>query len=308
MVMTIEATTTTDTSVPIQQPAELGRHSLASPPTAGTVPASHRRECGFALLIVLWVLGLLALLGSHFAAAGRAETALARNQRAAAAVEAATAGAIQQEIFELVQSPENTSRDIGASRQVHAGATLVSLDVEDETSRLNPNIAQAAELGALLEQVGADARSAASIAAAILDWRTDGTLPRPGGAKAPQYHAAGLSYGPPGSAFLSVTELGLVLGMTPTLLDRVRPHLTVFTELDPNGGSSDPFVARALQAITPAGSAPQVGDAGAIAVVRITAVGHQPDNATVMLRAVVRLNATSDGPPFEILSWQRLAG
>lgn len=304
--MTMVATTTTDPSIPMQQPADPGSHCL--PDRQPAAPVVQRRECGFALLVVLWVLGLLALLGSHFAADGRTETALARNLRGAAVVEAATAGAIRQEIFRLLQSPEINRRDIGVSRQVRAGATLVSLVVEDEANWLNPNITPAAELVPLLEQAGADARSAASIAAAILDWRTGGTLPRPGGAKAPQYQTAGRSYGPPGVAFQSVAELGLVLGMTPTLLDRVRPHLTVFTELNPVGGSNDPFVARVLQAAAPPGSPPQVGDLGPITVVRITATGRQPDNTSVMLRAVVRLAGTPDGMPFEILSWQRLAG
>jgi len=272
---------------------------------AETASVMRRRERGFALLVVLWVLGFLALMGSHFAADGRTETALARNMRAAAVVEAATAGAIQQEIFGLLQSPEINRRDIGVARQVRAGATLVSLVVEDERNWLNPNIAPAAELAALLEQAGADTRSAASIAAAILDWRTGGTLPRPGGAKAPQYQAAGRSYGPPGAAFQSVAELGLVLGMTPTLLDRVSPHLTVFTELNPVGGSSDPSVARAIQAAAPPGSLPEVGGLDPITVVRITAIGHQPDNASIMLRAVVRLAGAPDGLPFEILSWRR---
>lgn len=258
---------------------------------------------GFALLIVLFALGFLALLETHFAADGHAGTALARNDRAAARVEAATAGAIQDEIFALLYG-----RGAGtAARQVRIGTTLVDVTAADEGNRLNPNLADSIELAMLLQEVGADIRAANSLAAAILDWRTASDLPRPGGAKAPQYRAAGRVYGPADTAFHSTAEVGLVLGMTPALLIRLRPHLTVFTSYNPIGVSSDPVVARALQAGTPAGSPPAGGDLGAIAVQRITAAGRGPDGASIVIEAVVRLNATPNGPPFEILSWHSTA-
>jgi|SRR5579863_2958374 len=257
---------------------------------------------GFALLIVLFALGFLALLGMHLIAAGDAGTALARNNRANAEVEAATAGAIQEEIFALLYGRG------AAARQVRVGATLVNITVADEGSRLNPNLADPIELAMLLQEVGADTRTANSLAAQILDWRTASDLPRPGGAKAPQYLAAGRVYGPADMSFRSTAELGLVLGMTPALLVRLRPHLTVFTSYDPIGVSSDPVVARALQAATPAGSPPAGGDLGAIVVQRITAAGRGPDGASTVIETVVRLNATPNGPPFEILSWRSITG
>ena len=150
----------------------------------------RREERGFALLIVLWALGFLALLGTHFTAAGRNAMALARNLRDAALVETATTGAIQQELFDLLAVSGSYRLGAGRMRQFRIGPTLVTLKVADEDDRINLNLAQAPELTALLLQVGAPPRSAASIASAILDWRTDGTIPRPGGAKAPQYIAA----------------------------------------------------------------------------------------------------------------------
>jgi len=57
------------------------------------------REDGFALLIVLWALGLLALLVSSLAAAGRSDLSFAGNTRDSAIVEAAADGAVQQAMF-----------------------------------------------------------------------------------------------------------------------------------------------------------------------------------------------------------------
>jgi general secretion pathway protein K len=259
-------------------------------------------ERGFALLIVLFVLGFLALIETNFAATGRAWMAVARNSRAAAQVEAAAAGAIQAEMFYLLSGAGT------APRQLRIGATLVKLAVANESELLNPNLAGAAELTRLSQELGADTSVAASLAAAILDWRTEGTLPRPGGAKVPQYRAAGLVYGPASGPFRSVAEVGLVLGMPPALLERLRPHLTVFTGMDPIGLSGDPIVARAVQAAQPGGSAPTGGDLGGIAVERITASALGADGAATVLEAVVRLNATPGGLPFEIISWRRAAG
>jgi len=261
---------------------------------------------GFALLVVLWTLGFLALLGTQFVAAGRAGTALARNLRDAAVVEAATSGAIQQAVFRLLQPGPGGWRAGGGPYRASIGATLVTVDIADEDDRLNPNLADQPALAALLGQVGADRLTAAAVAAAILDWRSGGDLPRPGGAKTPQYRAAGRAYGPPGAPFRDIDELGLVIGMTPVLLERLRPHLTVFTDFAPIGESGDPIVAAALRVTAPAGAPPAGGDLGGIAVVRITAAGRGPDDAVVTLRAVVRLNATPDGLPFEILSFRRL--
>ena len=267
-----------------------------------------RRERGFALLVVLWTLGLLALLGTQFVAAGRADMSLAGNLRAAAMVEAATSGAIQQAVFQLLQQGPGGWRANGGPYQVRIGGTQVTIGIADEGDRLNPNLADQSVLTALLGQVGADPNTAAAVAAAILDWRTGGDLARPGGAKAPQYSAAGRAYGPPNAPFRGVDELGLVLGMTPALLERLRPHLTVFTDFAPLGDSSDPIVAAALRVTAPAGAPPAGGDLGDIAVARITATGRGPDDAAVTLRAIVRLNATPDGLPFEILFWQTVDG
>ena len=267
----------------------------AAPPGGPRLPG----ERGFALLIVLFVLGFLALLGTHFAATGRTRVAMARNSRDAAQVDAATAGAIQAEMFYLLSGAGS------APRQVRIGVTLVNVTAANESDLLNPNLAGPTELARLSQELGADTGTAASLAAAILDWRSEGTLSRRGGAKAPQYRAAGLVYGPADGPFRSVAELGLVLGMPAALLDRLSPHLTVFTGMEPVGLSGDPFVSRAVQAVSPAGSLPTGGDLGGLAVERITASGRGPDGAASVLEAVVRLNATTSGLPFEIFSWRR---
>jgi general secretion pathway protein K len=182
-------------------------------------------------------------------------------------------------------------------------SSVVTIRLEDEGGKVNPNLASDSLLRALLTQIGVDPETAVSLAAAIADWRTPGDRPRPHGAKAPQYAAAGRDYGPPGSPFRDVDELGAVLGMTPDLLARLRPHMTVYTESDPDGSTGDPMVAAALG--DPARLA--LADDIAPRVVTVIAQGKGPGQASRGERVVIRLNARNGRRPYDILAREPVA-
>src|SRR6266700_789969 len=74
--------------------------SRAMPKPSHPMPAGDQR--GFALLIVLWVLVLIAFLTAHVTATGRTEIRIAGNLAANAAAQAAADGAIYQSIFNLL--------------------------------------------------------------------------------------------------------------------------------------------------------------------------------------------------------------
>jgi general secretion pathway protein K len=201
---------------------------------------------GFALLIVLLTVGFLALLGTQIVAAGRSDTQLADNLKQQAELEAAAEGAVANVTFSMLAAKDGRFQADGVVREIRVGQTLVLVRVEDESDRINLNTASGALLRALIVDVGGAPGLASRLAAAILDWRTSGATPRPGGAKAPDYQAAARAYGPPGAPFQSVGELEDVLGMTPDLFGRLAPHLTVLTDGDPDLSTRDPVVARAL--------------------------------------------------------------
>jgi general secretion pathway protein K len=267
--------------------------------------AGHAQlQAGFALLIVLWTLSLLSLLGTQLVAAGRSDTQLARNLLDGATLEAAAEGAVQQAIFRLLDRPERRWVANGTEHVIRVGQAVVAVRLEDEDGKVNPNIASEPLLQALLVQVGAEPAVAASLAAAIVDWRSASRQPRPRGAKAPQYAAAGLDYGPPGSEFRSIDELGAVLGMTPAVLKRLRPHVTVFSEADPDGATRDPVVAAAL--LTDMGRVPAAVTAG-VQVVSVTALARGAGRSAFAERAIVRINSQTDGHPYELLALERMA-
>lgn len=204
---------------------------------------------GFALLIALWSVVLLALLTTQLTATGHGELQLAANLRAAAAMEAQADGLVYGAIFRLMNDVPALRGVDGVSHAASVPGGKASVRVASLAGRINPNTAEEPLLAALLQQVGASQGAAARLAAAIADWRTPGQRPRPLGAKAAQYAAAGRDYAPPGTPFQTVEELGQVLGMTPELLARLAPHLSVFHPGSPVRADADPVVAGALQSL-----------------------------------------------------------
>lgn len=262
------------------------------------------RERGFALLIVLWTLGLLALIGTQITASGRVEARLAANLRSNAVVEAAADGAVQEAMLRLLQG---VWRPGAGGHTIHIGRASVEVRLEDESAKLNPNFATLPMLQLLLRSLGLDPARAASLAAAIVDWRTRTQQPLPGGAKAPQYRAAGLSYGPPGRPFTGVDELGLVLGMTPDILARLKPRLSVYSEGDVAPTLAGSAAGQADEG-TPPGSAPEDATAatGTALSVMVQATATGPGAARFTRRAVVRVKPelAADEAPYRILTWE----
>jgi general secretion pathway protein K len=261
------------------------------------------RQRGFALLIVLWTLALLALLGTQLLATSRQDSQIARNLLDGATLEAAANGAVQQAVFGVLDSSSRHWISDGSVRTVQLGRAIVAVRMEDETDKVNPNTASPKLLQALLVQVGADPGTAAAVAASIVEWRlASGTKARPT-ATAARYAAAGRDYAPSGAPFASPDDLGDVLGMTAELLARLRPHLTVFTDGDPSRATQDMVVAQALAA---AGQRDFGADEGGTGLVSVTAEARGPGPARFAVHVVVRTNGRPEGRRYDILAYERL--
>ena len=274
-------------------------------------PVGHgaRRQRGFALLVVLWSMPLLALVGTHVTATGRVEAQLAGNLRQAAVAEAAADGATYEAIFHLLDTAPRRWLPDGLPREIALpGGGLAVVTVRSEAGKVNPNIATMGLWKALLGQLGADPAAAASLAAAILDWRTIGPRPRPGGAKEPQYRAAGRDYAPPGRPFESIEELGLVLGMTPALADRLAPYLSLYQNGAPDPRMADPLVLRAMADAADVGQDAELdAEADPATVVLITAAVTLPGRARFTRQAHIRIGLGTRGRRWQVLTWRAVA-
>ena len=266
----------------------------------------RRRSGGFALLVVLWTLVLIAFIVGHLTASGRTEVRIAGNLVADAVAEAAAEGAIAAAIFNQLEA--NPDQRWPLNREAHEliiGNSRVRVQLEDEAGRVNPSAASPALLEALLRVTGSDPESARRLAAAIGGWvGSELAQPAQKNALLAEYRAAGLDYGPPGEPLETLDELGRVLGMTPAVLAAIRPHLTLFGPPQPNLASADPVVAAALTAIPQAPQAPVSGSQPPQdqLMVRITATAFGPNNARVTKSAIVRVGAMLPGG-YAVLAW-----
>ena len=243
---------------------------------------------GFALLIVLWALVLLALIVTEMGTSGRLEAKIARNLMGNAVAEAAADGALYETIFHLSDGTDRAWQADGTLRRLTLGPVPVDIRVEDEAGKINPNMASADLLQALMVVVGADKAQAQTVAQAIIDWR-GGAQPEQQASIAGQYQAAGLKYQPSFAPFESSDEVGLVLGMTPDLAARLAPHLSVHQIGISDPTKADPIVARALAQLSSPTTPTAPGPPMAYRSVTITAIAHEPGGGRFTRRAVVRL-------------------
>ncbi len=193
----------------------------------------HDRDRGFALVIVMWLCGLLALLALSFASSARVHVRIAENAVAAAQAETLADGGVRLGLIKLVAEAERAGRGrpMALACALPGGARL-ALSISDEAGRVNLNLANEALLAALLRGAGVTEDTAMRLADAIADYRDSDDLRRLNGAEAPEYEAAGLGTTPKNAPFAHLEELKAVLGINRQLFDAVKPHITLHSGLD----------------------------------------------------------------------------
>jgi general secretion pathway protein K len=266
------------------------------------------RPCGFALVIVLWSMGLLALLGTRLTTTTRVQLHLAMQGRDQAMAEAAADGAIRETMFLLLGGLQVGAADWQFHRRI--GGVDVRIQIEDESSKINPNFASRDVLRGLMVSVGVDQPGATLLSGEIADWRVRTETSVLGGAKIDRYRDHGLPYRWGGRGFTSVDEIGLIPDMTPEILARLRPWLSVYHEggvTDPTGGSlASAAVADARLAnrvVEPTFSSQNI-------IVHVTAAASVAGRAKFVRSAVLRLrgNRTSEAGAMrgviQVLTWE----
>jgi general secretion pathway protein K len=257
------------------------------------------------LLVILWWFALLIFALTRLTSATRGDLLIAANLRGGAIAEAAADGAVNKAIFQILA---NRWEADGAPHLVTDAQSVTEVRIDDEGKKVDVNVAPVALLRALLRACGASANVAGPLALAIYEWRVPG-LPSPERVeRAAEYRASGLGYAPPNKRFVSLDELGLVLGMTPDLLGCLAPRVSIHSlSLPSSGFTGDRVVRQALaEAYGDDAARPADADARTVTVVRISAVARASVGGGFRRVAIVRVaRATLDETfAYRILEWE----
>jgi general secretion pathway protein K len=269
--------------------------------------ASDRPEEGFALLLALWSMAVLALLLAPVLRGGQTEANLAYSSRQQAQLQEAADGAIFETIWHLLDGGGDFWIAGTSVYIVDEFGTPVEVDVIDDRGKFDINQSSQVELAALFSRVGADEASASQVAGAIDEWRTP--MPTEGyerNRKEAFYKAKGFLWGPPGEDFQRLDELKLVAGMTPDLYSASVPYLTLALEQGPWVQYASGVVLAALaDAERESGRGIVVADKWGPIVLQIHAHARGHSGSSFTRSALVRLDGREEGPAwkFRILDW-----
>ena len=284
---------------------------------------ARSRERGIALLLVVWVMALAAVLATGFAADTRSEArrarGLAQEARARAAAEAGVMLAVAGLLDPMPESP--WPRDGGSRTLAFAGATL-TVFVQDESGKVDLNMAAPEFVTGLFAALGLDDASAAALADAVTARRRAIDAERRRGGAQP-------SDDPQAQPFRSLEELAAIPGVSRAAINRLAAFVTVYSgspRVDPRTAPPEVLLAvpgvepqqvadllaaratdragRALPHLT--GVDAYVGSSSFVAA-SVTAVAALPGGALFERRAIIGITADPDHP-YRILTWRQGAG
>ena len=270
-------------------------------------PRNTAQEGGYALLIVLWTMVLLAMLAGQVTGAGRSDARLAAALRTSAQLEQAADGAIYETIWHMLDGGGDMWPVGVGAYDLHEPAATVHVDVFDERGKLDVNQVPPGLLAGLFSVLGVDGGAATQIANNIGDWRSEASGSDPGENVPPEYRMEGRAWGPPGQEIERLDELLLVRGMTPKLYQAALPYLTLALEQGPWTQYASPVVLAAIQkARRMAGLTVDQADARGPIVLRMVATASGPEGARFVRHVLMRFDGTLSGPSwkYRILQWE----
>lgn len=196
------------------------------------IPQPLSDDRGFALLVVISTVGLMALLVAAFSLSVRTElrstAAAVENAKAEALADGGASLAILNII--AVRSQSGTvSRFPPDGSPVFCAMSggVLRVTVEDESARIDLNTANDRLLRAALLGLGLSETNVTALADAVIDFRDPDDHRRANGAETAEYNAAGLLHGPKNAPFARAEELAQVLGFDSATLNKLLPFTTV---------------------------------------------------------------------------------
>lgn len=298
----------------------------------GSTHSEAAGQQGFALLLVIWVLGILTVIAVGIAVDAQRASSIARNRFELARARALAESGIALAIAGLL-TPEDDARwrADGSTRWIQFDGGSIGVTVEDEGGKLDLNRAPLEFIGRLLSEFGlSSSKDRNAILARITERRLAASERiRPSVASLTNFPRRNRSAISAEAAFATVSELLTVEGVTRAAFEHIRPFITVYSQsatvnpltaprevLEALPGVSRQTVdlylaARATWDDTqPSAMLPSLGAAAAnylardeLGVATIIAHATTARGASFTREAKVALAAATDGP-FQILAWR----
>jgi general secretion pathway protein K len=282
-------------------------------------------DSGFILVAVLWMVAALATLASVYSvyAVNTAAASHVADDRLQA--ESAVRAGVELAVFQVLAVPESARPTHGAF-DARIGRTKVSVHYASEAARIDLNAAPKELLAGLFSAVGVGGATAASYADRVIGWRTK-TKPNAENPEAAAYKSAGLPYPPRQAPFTNTLELNLVMGLPPSIVERILPNVTVFSgKAQVDIVNAAPETLAALPGMTPdilhkvlQARANNPDDSRGLPELLGPAGGHVTTDAIKTLRATIQVDlehgrhiraevvfrlADSGDEPYDIVFWR----
>ena len=208
--------------------------------------AARKKERGFIIVAVLWILGALATLATVYAVyVIDTAAAFSTNDRRLQAEGLFTAS------IELTAAQLGRQGALPNGRfDFRLGTASVAVDFRSENARIDLNTAPKPLIAGLFTALGAQVGLAETYADNVIAWRS---TPNAANTGTTNLRATGMPYPARGAEFPHVAELALVPGIPELLVDRALPFVTVYSGTPQvNVMSAAPEVLAALPGMNPA--------------------------------------------------------
>ena len=252
---------------------------------------------GFALVAVIWSLGLIVLLGTAVIVGARYRGGVASVDTSAARAAAAAETSVNIAIAAILTQEPNLKFPLRCNLP---GGELAIIAVEEEIGKVDLNAASRGVVERLFVGLTRDKVLGAQIAASLIAVREEKRAPT-GSTSAPATSEGG-NPGAPAVRFTSITELDRIRGVSPDLFRVALPLVTVRSgRTEPDGRAAPPALAQLLGL-----------DSSAIAQERQVSVGdltvradvRTPDGSRYVREVLISIGG-EQGRPYVIREWRR---
>ena len=258
--------------------------------------SANSNHAGFALVAVIWSLGLITLLGMAVIVGARYRTKVTSSYASVTAASAAAESAINLGIaIALTTSPSQNVKFPLRCRM--PGGEQATVTVEEELGKVDLNTATPTVLARLFTALTLDQAIGTRIAQRILEFRD------PGRGQGKDPGARSTNYEPGAAArFTTIMQLDQIDGISPDLFRVALRFVTVRSGRPEPDGDAASLVLRELLNLEQKAGGPARG-LPANGSVTLRADIRTPDGARFIREALISLGA-ENGRPFVVREWR----